>query len=470
MTDETPRETQSASSKPTTALQLVAELQSGRQDPVALVEAGLAAIEAYDDPTIFTLVTEERARGEAEAAAERLAAGRPTSLLDGVPLAWKDLFAFAGETTTAGSKLLLEAPPAADDAKVVQRLKAAGMVALGRVNMTEFAYSGLGLNPHFGTPRNPAARDQIRIPGGSSSGSGAVVAAGLAPISIGSDTGGSVRIPAAFNGLVGYKASHGRYPMQGVYPLSTSLDSLGVLCHSVFDAALVDAAMTGHLAPNVTRRSAEGLQLIVPNNVVFDRAEPDVIAAFEATLTRLAEIGVTSERRRIPEFDAFFALTAERGALIGAEAYALHAERLAGPEKAHYDRRIVDRLMLGKTLSAADLIAIRDTRARLVAEMAAELGPDCLLAYPTVAHVAPPLNPLLADDELYVETNILTLRNTMIGNFLDFCGVTLPCGLDRNGMPIGFLLSAANGQDEAVLAAALAVESQVTAAMADAAD
>ncbi len=445
-----------------TALQLAADLQTGRLNVSALVEERLAAIEGYDDPTIFTLLTEERARREAEAAAERLAAGRPLSLLDGVPIAWKDLFDLAGEVTTVGSKVLLDSAPAERDAAVVERLKAAGMVCLGRVNMTEFAYSGLGLNPHFGTPRNPLARDVVRIPGGSSSGSGAAVGAGLAPVSIGSDTGGSVRIPAAFNGLVGYKSSHGRYPMEGVYPLSTSLDTLGVLCHSVFDAALVDAAMTGRLAPALERCPAEGLHLIVPNNVVFDKAEPDVIAAFEAALLRLAEIGVTSERRSIPQFDAFFRLNAERGGLITAEAYALHAERLAGPEAALYDQRIVHRLRMGQAQTAADLIAIRDTRARLIEEMAAELGPGCMLAYPTVAHVAPPLAPLLEDDALYIETNMLTLRNTMIGNFLNFCGVTLPCGLDRNGMPVGFLLSAAHGQDEAVLAAALAIEAKVS--------
>ncbi len=448
-----------------TALQLAAELHSGRSNASTLTEAALAAIKAYEDQDIFIRVTEERARKEAAAAAARLSGGHPASLLDGVPLAWKDLFDMAGEVTTAGSKILQSAAPAAEDATVVQRLRDAGMVSLGKVNMTEFAYSGLGLNPHYGTPANPCANDVVRIPGGSSSGSGAVVAAGLAPVSIGSDTGGSVRIPAAFNGLVGYKSSHGRYPMAGVYPLSSSLDTLGVLCHSVMDAALVDAAMTGALAPSFKRRSAEGLHLIVPNNVVFDRAETDVVAAFEATLQRLADFGVTSERRRIPQIDAFFELNKQRGTLIAAEAYALHAEHLAGPEIANYDQRIVQRLLLGKAMSAADLIAVRDTRARLIAEFNAELGPDCMLAYPTVAHVAPPLEPLLADDEHYVDTNLLTLRNTMIGNFLNVCGVTMPCGRDRNGMPIGFLLTAAHGQDEAVLAAALALEESVTAPM-----
>jgi len=467
MTDTTPTDGMGTedTAAPETALGLAAAMLAGKLDPVGLTEAKLATIEGYDDPTVFTLLTAERARREAEAAAERLAAGRPLGLLDGVPLAWKDLFDMAGEVTTAGAKVMADQPPAAADATVVERLKAAGMVALGRVNMTEFAYSGLGLNPHFGTPRNPQAKDVVRIPGGSSSGSGVAVAAGLAPISIGSDTGGSVRIPAAFNGLVGYKSSHGRYPMDGVFPLAASLDSLGVLCHSVFDAALVDAAMTGKLAPDLTRRSAEGLHLIVPNNVVFDKAEPDVIAAFEATLLRLAEIGVTSERRNIPQFDAFLKLSAERGTLISAEAYSVHAERLAGPEIEAYDQRIVQRLLMGKTMTAANLIAIHEARARLVAEMAAELGPDCMLAYPTVAHVAPPLEPLLEDDDLYLQTNLLTLRNTTIGNFLNFCGVTLPCGRDRNAMPVGFLLSAAHGQDEAVLAAALAIEGTVTRTM-----
>ena len=215
------------------ALQIAALLQSGAVDAEELAELTLDRIAECDDEAVFTVVAPERARREAREAAQRLRAGRPRSLLDGVPIAWKDLFDLEGMVATAGSRVLADEPPAARDAAVVAHLRAAGMVCVGRVNMTEFALSGIGINPHYGTPRNPHGKDVPRIPGGSSSGSGVAVALGLVPVSIGTDTGGSVRIPAAYNGIIGYKSTRGRYSMDGVFPLATSLDSLGPLCRTV---------------------------------------------------------------------------------------------------------------------------------------------------------------------------------------------------------------------------------------------
>jgi len=446
--------------KARSVLQIGALVQSGMVDPEHVAELTLSAIDASGDPAIFTRLTAERARTEAREASQRVRAGRPRSLLEGVPIAWKDLFDLEGIVTTAGSKVLADAPAARADAAVVARLKAAGMVTVGRVNMTEFAFSGLGLNPHFGTPLNPNARDVPRIPGGSSSGSGAAVAAGIVPVSIGTDTGGSVRIPAAFNGIVGYKATRGRYPMDGVFPLATSLDSLGVLCRTVEDAVLVDAAMCGRVGPSVQRGRIEGATLVVPTNVVFDNAEPGVIAAFEAALSRLEAAGATVIRRAIPAFDEIASLAARHGALVTAEAYALHAARLSGPEAGAMDRRVVARARLGSEITMPDYVALLTARARLIATVRDELG-DALVAYPTVAHVAPPIEPLEKDDDHFVRVNGLTLRNTALGNFLDWCGVSLPCGTGDAGMPVGLLLSGMPNADERLLSLALAAEAVV---------
>jgi aspartyl-tRNA(Asn)/glutamyl-tRNA(Gln) amidotransferase subunit A len=322
--------------------------------------------------------------------------------------------------------------------------------------MTEFAFSGIGLNPHYGTPVNP--HGQRRVPGGSSSGSAVAVARGLVPISIGTDTSGSVRIPAAFNGIVGYKTSGGRWPMRGAYPLSHTLDTLGVLCLSVLDAALVDAAARGLAAPDLRRGSVKDLRLIVPTNVVFDECEPAVIANFEAALTRLENAGAHIERRALPALDEVLTLNSQHGPIVNAEAYALHRERVEGEAATRMDRRVASRIRPAAATPLAAYIAIMEARRRLVAETAAMLEEGWLVAYPTVAHVAPPIDALEADDDLFVRTNMKTLRNTLLGNFLDWCGISIPNGADMQGMPTGFLLSGGPGRDDHLLTAALSAE------------
>ncbi len=239
-------------------LQLAGMLGGGFIDAEEVADRALAAARACDDQAIFIRLTDDRARDEARIASRRLRAGRPRGLLDGVPVAWKDLFDLAGITTTAGSRVLAPGPAAERDATVVARLKAAGMVCVGHVNMTEFAFSGIGLNPHYGTPRNPHGTGEPRIPGGSSSGSAVAVARGLVPVAIGSDTGGSVRIPAAFNGIIGFKSSTGRYPMEGVFPLSRTLDTVGVFTRTVTDAVIVDAALCNRAGPLLRRGTGAG--------------------------------------------------------------------------------------------------------------------------------------------------------------------------------------------------------------------
>ncbi len=436
-------------------------LQAGNLDPVQLAKTTLERIAGYQDQAIFTALLGERALAEAKASGERIRSGRSRGLLDGIPVAWKDLFDTKGAVTTAGSAVLTDSAPAEADAAVVKALAEAGMVSVGRTNLSEFAFSGLGINPHYGTPHNAASRDLPRIPGGSSAGSGVAVAAGLVPVAIGTDTGGSIRIPAALNGIVGYKATRGRYSMQGVYPLAKSLDSLGPLCRTVQDAVWVDAAMRGRAAPEVGRTDVSDLKLVIPETVVFDDAEPGVVTAFEAAISCLEKAGARIIRRAFPIFAEIFALMARHGALVTAEAYALHKERLQGADAERMDQRVVARTRLGERISMTDYVAILDARQRLIAALADNLEAGGLMAHPTLPHVAQPIAPLLADDDLFFRVNGKTLRNTSIGNFLDGCGVSIPCGTGDAGMPVGFLLSGQRNEDGRLLSAALSAEAVI---------
>ena len=402
-------------------------------------------------------MTAERARREASAARARLRSGLALSALDGVPMAWKDLFDVEGRVTTAGSIVLKGNAPADRDAHLLRAAVSAGIVTLGLVNMTEFAYSGIGLNPHYGTPRNPRDPEVARSPGGSSSGSAVLVAAGLSPLAIGTDTGGSVRVPASFNGVVGYKSSTGHYPMDGVFPLSRTLDTLGPLAHTVEDCVLVDAALRGALVPEARRGPVEGVRICVPETLVLEGCEPAVLANFEAAIERLAKAGARIERRPLPQLAAIPDLIAKHGHLLGAEAMHLHKDRVLGPDAARMDRRVVRRIRLAEKMTAVDLVEVQQTRARLIAETEAAIG-DAILAFPTTPNVAMPIAPLEADDDLFFRENAKTLRNTMVGNFLDWCGVAIPSGVDKDGMPTSLLLSATHGRDTAVLSAALAAE------------
>ena len=273
------------------AAELGRRLAAGALDAVRLVEFFLERIEAYPDKTVFLTVMAERARREAEASAARHRAGRPLGPLDGVPTVWKDIIDVAGTVTTAGSELFRDSPPAAADAPVVANAAAAGMVSLGKVTMPEFAFSALGQNPHFGTPRNP--RDPTRMTGGSSSGSAAAVAAGLAPCALGTDTGGSIRNPAAMCGLVGFKTTEGRIDTSGVVPLSHTLDTLGPLCRTVEDCALLDAVYRGVAPAAVSAAPIADVSVLAPSaeSVVIAEAEDAVAANFEAALETLAGAG-----------------------------------------------------------------------------------------------------------------------------------------------------------------------------------
>lgn len=443
-----------------TASELAQGLRDGRLDPLDLLAEVQDRIAAHGDAALFIRQTLSRAEVEARAARERLRAGMPASLLDGVPLAWKDLFDLTGTVTTAGSEVLRDAPPATADADLVAAGARAGMVAVGTVNMTEFAYSGIGLNPHYGTPRNPRDPAVHRSPGGSSSGSGAVVAAGIVPLSIGTDTGGSIRIPAAFNGVVGYKTSTGHYPMGGVFPLSPTLDTLGPLAQTVGDCVLADAALRGLRAPEASAADPAALDLVIPDAVMFDDLDPAVAAAFDATVTRLAATGARIRRIALAELRETADIIARLGPMTSVEAKLVHRDRLDSPDEARIDARVIRRIRMADRMSAVDLWELQTHRRRLIAQVNDRLG-GALLICPTTPSVAMPIAPLEADVEVFFQHNFRTLRNTALGNFLDWCGLSVPNGTDADGMPTGLMICAPHGRDRHLLSAGLALESAI---------
>ncbi|KAA0949748.1 MULTISPECIES: amidase [unclassified Pseudomonas] len=439
------------------ATSLAEDFASGRSDPVQALEQALD--QASQVPGVFISLTPERALREAQASAARWRAGQPLSVFDGVPLAWKDLFDVAGSVTTAGAAFRRDAPEALLDAPSVGLLCRAGMISVGKTNLSELAYSGLGLNPHFGTPHNPHGTDQPRIPGGSSSGSAVAVAAGIVPIAMGTDTAGSIRIPAALNGLVGYRSSCRRYSRDGVFPLAHTLDSLGPLTRSVRDALVIDDVLNGRdnqQPRNV--RSIKGQRFWIEQGVLEDSGvEHSVRENLQHCVAQLQASGAVLDVRPSKTFQTTLELIQHQGWLGSFEAFALHEALLDSPDAAQLDPRVRRRLEAARTLPASQLLGLYDARRRLQQQLIDELD-GAILITPTVAHVAPALAPLEADDQLFVSTNLATLRLTMPGSLLDMPGVTLPSGRDALGLPTGLLLSAPSGEDARLLRAALSVE------------
>jgi aspartyl-tRNA(Asn)/glutamyl-tRNA(Gln) amidotransferase subunit A len=440
-----------------TAAGIALAYRSGEATPVAVTECLLGRIEKAKADNVFITVMADRALAEAQQAEARYKRNEPLSPLDGVPIGWKDIFDVAGAPTTAGSTLFAGRPAKTADLTCVANAAAAGMVAIGKLNMTELAYSGIGLNPHFGTPLNPNDRATPRAPGGSSSGCGVAVAARLVPCAVGSDTGGSVRIPAAFNGVVGYKTSHGRIDATGLVPLARSYDTIGPLARSVEDCILLDMAMRGVVTTPVRRTDLKSLTVVAPRNVVFNDAQPAVVENFERTLDVLARAGVAVRRETVGVLDEILEMNATYGTLTAAEAYNEYREIVDSDKVAMIDRRVVKRIMDGKKMAANDVLSIQRGRARLIPKVLAQLG-GALLVMPTTPITAPEVAPLEADDAVFHKTNLLALRNTALGNILDLCAVALPNGRDASHMPTSILFSAAWGADDALLGYALELE------------
>lgn len=411
-------------------------IASGDLDPVDLTEAYLEAIAEHRDAgRIFTVTTPDRARAEARAAARRARAGQRLGPLDGVPISWKDLFDSAGTATEAGSALLRGRVPRRD-AAVLAAATAQGSVCLGKTHMSELAFSGLGYNPVTATP--PNIHGDGRGPGGSSSGAAASVAFGLSAAGIGSDTGGSIRIPAAWNDLVGFKPTHGRLSLEGVVPLALSFDTVGPLARSVEDAALLTALMEGSRAPHLRGASLRGCRFAVLRTVAMDDVRDAPAAAFDHALGRLRDAGATLEPLDLPELDAAMGLS---GILYTTEAYGLWREVIEADPDAMFEE-IRDRFRSGATHGGADYVAAwRQLRTCRLAWDGAAAGFDAVLA-PTCPIVPPEVERLASDKDYYVAENLLTLRNTRIANLMGLPALTLPtgtasCGLMLMGRPRG---------------------------------
>ena len=436
---------------------LATDLATGRTTALALAETALARAQdaAGEGARVFTRLSAERARASAKASDGLRAAGIVRSPLEGIPVTVKDLFDVASEVTTAGSEVLKGAAPATRNAPVIDRLIAAGAVIVGRTNMSEFAFSGLGLNPHYGTPANPWDRASRRIPGGSSSGAAVSVTDGMAAVAIGSDTGGSVRIPAALCGLTGFKPTQRRVPIDGTVPLSTSLDSIGPLGASVRCCAIADAVLAGEPVPTSAPRDVAGARLAVPETVVLDGMDATVAAAFERALSRLSAAGARITRLAVPEFAEFAALHA-RGSLAAAEAWAWHRALLAGHED-EYDPRVASRIRGGEKMNAADYIDLLAARQRWIAQVEARIQGFDALVLPTVPTVAPRIAELEASDAAYFAANALILRNPALINFLDGCALSLPCQAAGEA-PVGLMLAGPAGADQSILTLGAGVE------------
>ncbi len=441
--------------------QLADELASGTTTAQALVEDALAAIgdPAGEGKRAFLLVDHEGARATAAGYDAIRSAGGTLPPFAGIPIAVKDLFDVAGQVTTAGSTVLGDRAPASQDAPVIARVRAAGFIPIGRTNMTEFAYSGLGLNAHYDTPRSPWDRSTGRIPGGSSSGTAVAVADGMAAVGLGTDTGGSCRIPAAFCGVVGYKPTAARVPLDGVTPLSFSLDSVGPLGQTVDCCAVVDDILAGGSGQVPAEAIEPGrLRLGVVRDLMLDEADPEVVEAFEAALADLAASGVTLIDVPFPELREIPHLY-RQGGLAAAEAWAWH-HQLIESRGDEYDQRVRTRIAPGAAASAEYYIEVLQGRKRLIALAAERLAGLDAFVSPTVPILPPAIASFDDDDPTYYTTkNLLTLRNTSVGNFLDTCAISIPMGAgfgDRS--PVGLMLTGRPHGDHELLAGARTVE------------
>ena len=431
-----------------TACALGREIGAGRINPVELTEAFLSEIAAHPlGPKIFARTTPARARAEAMAAAARAKSGLRRGLLDGVPLSWKDNFDTAGTLTEAGSALLKGRTPTLD-AEVLTNATAGGAICLGKTHMSELAFSGLGLNPVTATP--PCINDASAVPGGSSSGAAISVAQGLAPAAIGSDSGGSVRIPAAWNDLVGLKTSVGRLPMAGVAPLFESFDTIGPLAHSVEDCAALLALLSGTKQADLTGATLAGSRLAVLETLVLDDLRPGPAKGFDDALTRLTRAGAQITRLTFPAMPEILSLA---GTLVAPEAYAIWKDVIeAAPHKMF--PRILERFRSGDAVKATDFInGWRRLRALRTEWAQATAGFDAVLL-PTSPILPPHAQRLLTDADYYNTENLLALRNTRLGNMLDQAVLTLPTSVPSAGIS----LMVPPGQEERLLRLGSAAE------------
>jgi len=435
---------------------LAEDLASGRSSARQLVDQCLARIADASGEGARTFIhVDAEAAIEAAEAMDRLrevkAAPSPYA---GIPVSIKDLFDIRGQVTRAGSRALDDSPPAEADAPVVARLRRAGFIVIGRTNMTEFAYSGIGINPHYGTPKGAWQRSVGHVPGGSSSGAAVSVVDGMAHGALGTDTGGSCRIPAAFNGIVGFKPTQRRVPLDGGVPLSFSLDSFGPIARTVDCCAVLDAVLADEPVIPLQPRAIRGMRLAVPTTIVLDELEDAVARTFERTLETLSRQGALIERIAVPEFLDVAQMNA-KGGFSAAESYAWHRYLIASKGDI-YDPRVASRIMRGESQSAADYVDLLVARRSLIARIAVRLAPYDAMILPTTANT-PPRIADLADDKAFTHANLLALRNCSLINVIDGCAISLPA--HREGeVPVGLMLAATGGADRRIFELAAGME------------
>jgi aspartyl-tRNA(Asn)/glutamyl-tRNA(Gln) amidotransferase subunit A len=439
-----------------TVAQLAADLAAGRTSSRDLVEQALARIGdgAGEGRRAFLQVNAEGARADADYADRLRKRGVRRSPVDGLPVSLKDLFDVAGEVTRAGSRILENSPPQRADAPAVARLRAAGAVFIGRTNMVEFAFGGVGLNAHYGTPRNPWERKTGRVPGGSSSGAAVAQADGMCVMALGSDTRGSIRQPAALCGIAGFKPTARRVPREGAFPLSYTLDSVGPLANSIGCCAVYDAILAGEAPSPLAEIPVSGLRLLLPRSSALEDLDAEVGKAFERSLASLSGAGALIRELPVPAFDRqaeYF----KGGGLAGAEAYHIHRASL--DRIAEYDPRVGKRVLLGKEIGAADYVALLDLRAAFIREVEALAAPYDAIVMPTTPCVAPTIAAAEASDDEYFRWNFRIMRNTGLFNFLDGCAATVPCH-EPGAAPVGFTVGGPAMSDRRVLAVAAAIE------------
>ncbi|WP_418320528.1 amidase [Piscinibacter sakaiensis] len=434
-------------------------IAEGHTDAVSAMRQSLAAANSDVCRHVFLELFTDTAEQQARSLDEMRRAGGPLPPLGGLAVSIKALFDVHGRVTTSGSKILADDAPATADCPAVQRLRDAGAALIGHTNQSEFAFSAVGINPHHGTPANPAVPDDgiARIPGGSTSGGAVSVATGAAWAALGSDTGGSLRIPAALQGLVGFKNTARLTPADGSIPLSPSLDTTGMISRSVRDAALLHGIIAARPV-RLAQRPVAGWRIGVPDTVMLDALEPAVAAAFEQTLATLRDAGARIESITLPELAEVASINAG-GGFAPVEAWTWHRHQLAERES-DYDPRVARRIRRGEQMSAAEYIDLQRARRDWIARMEGRLREFDVMLSPTVPIIAPPLAPLLDDDERFFTVNAQLLRNPSVVNLLDGCALSLPCQQPGEA-PVGLMVWQRALADETVLAASLAIEARL---------
>src|SRR5215831_4016883 len=438
---------------------LADDLETGRTYARKLVEECLARIA---DPTgegqrTFIHVDKDAALEAADAMDHLRKASAAPSRFAGIPVSIKDLFDVRGQVTRAGSRALEDSAPAERDAPAVARLRRAGFIVIGRTNMTEFAYSGIGINPHYGTPKGAWQRKLGHVPGGSSSGAAVSIADRMAYAALGTDTGGSCRIPAAYNGIVGYKPTQRRVPLDGGVPLSFTLDSFGPLANSTQCCATLDAFLADEPDAPLQPRPIKGMRLAVPTTVVLDELDDAVARTFERALATLSRAGALIEHIELPEFLDVGGINSKSG-FAASESYAWHRYLLTSKGDV-YDPRVSIRILRGGSMSAADYIDLLNARRSLVARAAARVAPYDALIMPTTANT-PPRIADLADDKAFTTANLRSLRNCTLINMIDGCAISLPSHREGD-VPVGLMLASSGGADRRIFELAAGMEGAI---------